>query len=87
MRNEELENLINLQDIKDGELERGFKEVNEQMMKLNRANSRIQFDLKQIDKNCDPNKRSTLELIKVIIFNNNEKYNNNTSNYILYNIY
>jgi len=52
-------------DVKDSELERAAKEVNEQMMKLNRANNRIQFDLKQIDKSCDSDKRKTFELIKV----------------------
>lgn len=65
MKNEELESLINFRDIKESELERALKETNEQMMKLNRANSRIQFDMKQIDKNCDPDKRSALELVKV----------------------
>lgn len=65
MKNEELESLINFRYIKENELERALKETNEQMMKLNRANSRIQFDMKQIDKNCDPDKRSALELVKV----------------------
>lgn len=65
MKNEELENLIHFRDIKESELQRALKETNEQMMKLNRANSRIQFDMKQIDKNCDPEKRSALELVKV----------------------
>lgn len=65
MKNEELESLINFRDIKESELQRALKETNEQMMKLNRANSRIQFDMKQIDKNCDPEKRSALELVKV----------------------
>lgn len=63
--NEELENLTSLRDIKDCELERAVKEANEQMMKLNRANNRIQFDMKAIDKNCDPDKQGALELIKV----------------------
>lgn len=67
--NEELESLTNQRDIKNSELERVLKEANDQMMKLNRADSRIQFDLKQIDKNCDPDKRSALELIKVINYN------------------
>lgn len=35
------------------------------MIKLNRANSRIQFDMKLIDKTCAPDKRDALELIKV----------------------
>lgn len=64
--NEELESLTNLRDIKNSELERVLKESNDQIMKLNRADSRIQFDMKQIDKNCDPDKRSALELIKVL---------------------
>jgi len=68
VNNEELESLIRLRDIKDGEVERAIKEANEQMMKLNRANSRIQFDMKQIDKSCDPDKRSALDLIKVRLF-------------------
>lgn len=65
--NEELDELIKLRDIRDSELERALKEVNEQMMKLNRADSRIQFDMKQINKSCGPDKRCALELIKVTI--------------------
>ncbi|XP_026819655.1 coiled-coil domain-containing protein 39-like [Rhopalosiphum maidis] len=61
---EELESLINIRDIKDSERERVLKESNEQMMKLNRANNRIEFDMKKIDKCCNPDKRSALELIK-----------------------
>ncbi|XP_025198104.1 LOW QUALITY PROTEIN: coiled-coil domain-containing protein 39-like [Melanaphis sacchari] len=62
--NEELGNLINIRDIKDSERERVLKESNEQIMKLNRANNRIEFDMKTIDKCCNPEKRSALELIK-----------------------
>ncbi|VVC43706.1 Hypothetical protein CINCED_3A017141 [Cinara cedri] len=62
--NEDLDDLINLRDIKENELERALKETNEQIMKLNRANNRIQFDTKQIDKSCKPDKRNALELIK-----------------------
>jgi len=62
---EELESLINIRDIKESERERVLKESNEQLMKLNRANNRIEFDMKTIDKCCNPEKRSALELIKV----------------------
>jgi len=62
---EELESLINIRDIKDSEYERVLKESNEQIMKLNRANNRIEFDMKKIDKCCNPDKRNALELIKV----------------------
>ncbi|XP_022180530.1 coiled-coil domain-containing protein 39-like isoform X1 [Myzus persicae] len=64
VKSEELESLINIRDIKDGERERVLKESNEQIMKLNRANNRIEFDMKTIDKCCDPDKRNALELIK-----------------------
>jgi hypothetical protein len=42
-----------------------LKEADEQTNKFNRVNSRIQFEMKKIDKKCDPDKRNTLELIKV----------------------
>lgn len=62
---EELEDLIRQRDVKDSELERVLREADEQAAKLNRADSRIRFDMKQIDRGCDPSKRSALELIKV----------------------
>ncbi|XP_025423908.1 coiled-coil domain-containing protein 39-like isoform X2 [Sipha flava] len=63
-KNEELESLINLRDIYKCDLERVLKEADEQTNKFNRVNSRIQFEMKKIDKKCDPDKRNTLELIK-----------------------
>lgn len=61
---EELNTLINIRDIKDSEYDRVVKEANEQTMKLNRANNRIQFDMKAIEKSY-PDKQGALELIKV----------------------
>lgn len=63
---EELESLINIRDVKNSEYDRGLKDIDEQLVKINRVDSRIQFSIKTVDKSCnDPEKRNTLALIKV----------------------
>lgn len=63
---EELESLINIRDVKNSEYDRGLKDIDEQLVKINRVDSRIQFSMKTVDKSCnDPEKRNTLALIKV----------------------
>ncbi|VVC44038.1 Hypothetical protein CINCED_3A017136 [Cinara cedri] len=61
---EDLDNLNNLRDIKTSELEHALSEIDEQMVKLNRANSRIQFVEKQIDKSYDLDNQSAIDLKK-----------------------
>lgn len=63
---EDLDSLINVRDLKNIEFERGLKDIDEQLLKINRVDNRIQFDVKKIEKSCnDAEKRSAFELIKV----------------------